>query len=181
MFPLLDDGMYSHRDDVAGDLVYSNTLTIQYDSEGDINFAATSSQFPSDLRLVGKITVLSAPNQTHDEAGFAFAQQMQTQLENLVSAGFGRAQALSNVRDAVSSELGIPASAITVSGRSVLWRTLEGLTYIVYLQDDQTWGRRRHLLVKDAMLGRPYHASSTTQQHPFLRAAAAPTPGEAGR
>jgi hypothetical protein len=181
IFPLMDDGMFSHRDDVAGDLVYSNTLTIQYNSEGDVNFAAVSSQLSSDYRLIAKLTVLPAPNQTHEAAGLAFAQTLQNQLENQLLTGHGMPQALNNVRDAVLSQLGIAPSDIIVSGRSVRWRTLEGFRFMVqvFVDGERSGGRGRDLLAKDATLGRPYHARAATQQHPFLRAAAM-TPGKAG-
>jgi hypothetical protein len=169
VFPLVDDGLYSHRDEVAGDLVYSNTLTIQFDTVGTVYYAAVAGS-GSDQPLVAMINVVAAPSQIQRDAGLTVARDLQAQLSREGTPSLG---ALNNIRDALLDRHSIQPSDIIVSKRSVRWKTAEGLRFMVqaFVAGERSGGRGRRLLGKDAALGKPYHAAAI-QQRPATAAAA---------
>jgi hypothetical protein len=173
--PLVDDGLFSHRDDAAGDMVFSATFTATYDTPGAIYFAATNSNDQQSAPLTAAIAVVEGAEQSHREAGLAAAQQLQAQLDRQIANGTARLDALNNIREALLDRLAVAASDVIVSGRMVRWTTAQGLRFAVqaFVGCERSGGRGRGLLGKDAALGVPYKPAAAQRGSGVAAAAAA--------
>lgn len=125
---MYDDGDFSHRDDRAGDLVYSAAFSYQLGTLGSFSFVAVVTAADGTVlakhraSLTVKAPVPDATVQTRISEG----QGIQLGLEQRITAGVPIQQAIVQITQTVVETGADPASIIT-TGRGIQWTTPEGI------------------------------------------------------
>lgn len=184
LFPLVDDGSYSARDDQGGDGVFSNSLsTVLCSSEGDVYFTAIHDQLPAlSERLHVKVSCVlpSTPEQINQS--FLAAVNANAQLNELVAQGnLSPTEALGAIVNALGTTAGVDTFTLVTTGAGVTWQNEQGMRFRAFLSlPGQRAGPEPASPNKDPSLGLPYKppAVSLPTTKPVARATASAVPGK---
>jgi hypothetical protein len=92
---LYDDGAFIHRDDVAGDHIFSDVLVVQGGAPGPMYYVAVVEGALEGA--TASVTVIRRLSDAEVGAAIAQAGQLQDQLDTLIAGGIPTAAALAQV------------------------------------------------------------------------------------